>query len=369
MAVRALALLTACGALALAPAAALANPPVITAKLFGTAGQGGWFTSDVTVNWEILPPGFTSSGCDAVLLDTESKGTPITCHAKNADGESQSTAIVKIDKTAPQSLTAAPARPPDRDGWYVQPLTVAFSGTDPISGVSSCTTGTYAGPDASGPSVSGTCRDNAGNVSSPLPFAFRYDSTPPAVAALTSQPGDASATLSWTPSADTTRVQLTRSPGVDGAPSTAMYTGSERSFSDSKLTNGVDYRYTLTAFDDAGNSSNANTVATPVAPPVVTLASKTANRRLSKPPELRWRLIRGATYYNVQVFRGKHKILSAWPRKPRMHVRTSWLYRGKRQRLLAGHYTWYVWAGYGHLGARRYGHLLGRNAFVIVAQQ
>ena len=75
MATRTLGLLAACGALAL-PATALANPPVITAKLFGTAGQGGWFTSDVTVNWEITPPGYTSSGCDAVTIDTETKGVP-----------------------------------------------------------------------------------------------------------------------------------------------------------------------------------------------------------------------------------------------------------------------------------------------------
>ncbi len=49
-----------------------------------------------------------------------------------------------------------------------------------------------------------------------------------------------------------------------------------------------------------------------------------------------------------------------------MGVRTSWLYRGKRQRLAPGHYTWYVWPGFGHLGARRYGRLLGKNQFVIV---
>ena len=366
--VRSLLLLT-FGALLLPAATAPANPPVITAKLFGTAGQNGWFTSDVTVNWEILPPGYTSSGCDAITVDTESKGTPVTCHAHNADGDSQSTAVVRIDKTPPQSLTAAPERPADRSDWYVKPLTIAYSGTDPISGLSSCTPRTYAGPDSGTATASGTCRDVAGNVSVPFAFSFRYDATPPAAAALTSQPGNADATLSWTPSPDTTRVQLTRSPGVGGAPTTVMYTGGERSFSDFKLTNGVDYRYTLTAFDDAGNASDASTVVTPQAPPILKLTSKTTNRRLSNPPQLRWRAIRGAGYYNVQIFRGKRKILSAWPRKARMGVRSSWLYRGKRERLIAGHYTWYVWPGYGNVGARRYGHMIGRNRFVIVAAQ
>ncbi len=370
MTLRALGLLfTACGSLALSPALAAANPPVITAKLFGTAGQAGWFTSNVTLNWEILPPGYTSSGCDAIAIEAESKGTPVTCHATNADGDSQSTAIVKIDKAAPHSLSATPSRPPDRNGWYVRPLTVAFSGVDPTSGISSCTTAGFAGPDSGTASVPGTCRDTAGNVSPPLQFALRYDATPPAAAALTSQAGDAGATVTWTPSPDTTRVQLTRSPGVGGAPSTAMYTGTERSFSDSKLVNGIDYRYTLTAFDDAGNTTDASTVATPAAPPVVTLASKTTNTRLSKPPELRWKTIKGARYYNVQIFRGERKILSAWPRRARMRVHRSWLYRGKRRQLVAGRYRWYVWAGYGRLGARRYGSLLGRNQFVIVEQR
>jgi len=368
MAARATGLLAACAALAL-PATALASPPVITAKLFGTAGQGGWFTSDVIVNWDIQPPGYTSSGCDAVTVDTESKGVPITCHAKIGDEESQSTAVVKIDKSPPQPVTAAADRPPDRNGWYVRPVTIRFAGSDATSGVSSCTAATYAGPDAAGASVSGTCLDNAGTASAPLPFVLRYDATPPQAAAVVAQPGDASATLSWTPSPDTTQVQLTRSPGVGGAPSTVIYTGTEQSFSDSKLTNGVDYRYTLTALDDAGNSTDSGTVVTPAAPPVVTLAAKRTNQRLSKPPQLRWKVIKGARYYNVQIFRGKHKVLSAWPRKARLRVHSSWLYRGRRQHLVAGHYRWYVWAGYGRLGARRYGHLLGRNQFVIVRQQ
>ncbi len=361
-------LLVICGALAFAPGAA-ASPPVISPVIDGAQSRpgSGWYTSPVSVKW-VVQGDQTSSGCDTTRLDTETKGTSITCRASNGDGDSQSTAVVKIDMTAPQSLSAGADRLPDRNGWYVQPLTVSYSGSDAVSGIGSCTTATYAGPDAATASVSGTCTDLAGNVSAPLPFSFRYDATPPAPAALISQPGDASATLSWTPSPDTIRVQLVRSPGVGGAPSTVVYTGTERSFNDSKLTNGIEYHYTLTAFDDAGNSSDVGTVVTPAAPPILKLASTTTNHRLSKPPQLRWRVIRGARYYNVQIFRGKRKILSAWPRRARMSVRTSWLYRGKRQHLAPGHYTWYVWPGFGHLGARRYGRLLGKNGFVIVKQ-
>ncbi len=73
--------------------------------------------------------------------------------------------------------------------------------------------------------------------------------------------------------------------------------------------------------------------------------------------------MKGASYYNVQVFRGKRKILSTWPTKPRLRLRTRWHYGGQVQRLTAGTYRWYVWPGYGPRGRHRYGKLLGRRTF------
>ena len=46
-------------------------------------------------------------------------------------------------------------------------VAVAFSGTDGLSGVDSCATVTYSGPDNAAASVPGTCTDKAGNVSAP----------------------------------------------------------------------------------------------------------------------------------------------------------------------------------------------------------
>ena len=83
--------------------------------------------------------------------------------------------------------------------------------------------------------------------------------------------------------------------------------------------------------------------------------------KLSKPPLLRWKAIKGARYYNVQLFRrGKHKLLSSWPTKAHLQLRSSWTYRGHRHRLVAGRYRWYVWPGYGPRSRRHYGKLLGR---------
>ena len=68
---------------------------------------------------------------------------------------------------------------------------MTFSGTDPTSGIASCTKTTYSGPDSGGTTVSGTCTDNAGNVSAPSTFNLKYDATPPSVNASPARAPDA----------------------------------------------------------------------------------------------------------------------------------------------------------------------------------
>ena len=55
---------------------------------------------------------------------------------------------------------------------------------DAISGIDSCTTTPYSGPDNGSASLSGTCTDLAGNSSSSVAFNFKYDATPPIIAVL-----------------------------------------------------------------------------------------------------------------------------------------------------------------------------------------
>ena len=94
----------------------------------------------------------------------------------------------KYDATAP-AATTIPARQPDVNGWYNQPLSVAFSGSDAPSGLRPARRRSTTGPDSGTALVSGTCRDRAGNgalASQPL----KYDGTAPA-AARSSRPADA----------------------------------------------------------------------------------------------------------------------------------------------------------------------------------
>jgi hypothetical protein len=61
---------------------------------------------------------------------------------------------------------------------------------------------------------------------------------------------------------------------------------------------------------------------------------------------LRWRSDRGASYYNVQLFRAGRKVLSVWPRTPAYVI--------PARRLLAGKLTVLVWSGRGAMAQARY---------------
>jgi hypothetical protein len=172
------ALTMALSAPAVAPGAVELPAPAIS----GTAGDNGWFVSDVSVKW--APANETStSGCETQLLAADTAGTAITCTASAGTGDVVSrTVTVHIDRTPPTALLATPARPPDAGQRYTAPLPITWSATDATSGIAACTSLTYAGPDGPAVAPAGTCRDHAGNVSAPLAFALTYDTSPPAPA-------------------------------------------------------------------------------------------------------------------------------------------------------------------------------------------
>jgi hypothetical protein len=69
-------------------------------------------------------------------------------------------------------------------------VSFTFTGDDGASGVASCTSGTYSGPDGGDISVSGSCTDNAGNAGS-TSLKIKYDATAPAVTGTPSRKPDA----------------------------------------------------------------------------------------------------------------------------------------------------------------------------------
>jgi hypothetical protein len=322
----------------------------------GTLGANGWYVSNVSVNWVIDPPPLSSMGCDAFTLTADTKGTSRTCSATWSDGTASRTVTIRIDKTAP-TVHPVPARPPDANGWYNHPVPVSFAGSDATSGIAKCSSITYSGPDNGNASVPGTCTDVAGNVGSAT-YGFSYDATPPTLGKLTAKHGNRSVLLAWRSSPDVAVVQLTRSKGSGG--NKTIYRGTAGAFRDKGLRPGAKYRYTVTAFDAAGNSAAQTLTVTATG----RLVNPAPGDHLSVPPRLAWLPVKGATYYNVQLIRGK-LILSAWPRHPYLQLSRSWVYKGHRYRFGRGVYRWYVWPGFGFLSQGHYGRLLGASSFAF----
>ncbi len=221
---------------------------------------------------------------------------------------------------------------------------------------------TYGGPATPGTALAGSCTDNAGKVASAsLPLS--YDATPPALAA-SSQPADGSVHLTWQASAGPAPlqwVQVARDPGVAPSAASLLYQGGGNSYQDKRVRNGTRYTYTITAMDQAGNVAQE----TVTAKPGMRLLAPAAGASLSAPPALSWTAIPKASYYNVQLFKGKTKVLSAWPTKAGLHLKRTWRFGGHRHRLARGTYRWYVWPGFGSRKAAHYGHVVGTATFVI----
>jgi hypothetical protein len=260
------------------------------------------------------------------------------------------TFALRYDSTPPSITGGTPDRAPDANGWYNHSLLVTFAGTDAASGIAACDAPAYDKPDAAAATLTGQCRDNAGNVSAPASFAFKFDSTPPKLTDLALSSLDRTVGMTWKLSTDVARLQIVRIGGGSKAAVT-VYTGKrETAFSDRKVRNGKRYSYVLTAFDAAGNAATLKGLATPSSP----LLAPRATSRVRGGTTLRWRAVPKASYYNVQVWLDGKKRLTLWLAVPSLRLTN----------LPAGNYTWFVWPGVGPRSQHRYGALLGKSTFV-----
>jgi hypothetical protein len=352
-------------ALGAAPKSWASAAPIVTfACTPAPADCTGWYRSNVTVRWSVDLSAIKTVGCNTDTISTDTQGKLESCYAENVDGQSTRVDIkIRLDRTRPTVTGAVPDRPADANGWYNHPLSIRFQGTDPTSGVAACSTSTYAGPASAAASVSGTCRDNAGNTSPPAAYTFKYDATPPAVRASSSALNRA-VVVRWTLSRNTKRVLIHRArvSGKRTPPELGrrVYVGLGKAFRDGRLRNGVTYVYTVVAVSQAGLASSAKVAATPTP-----LFNPPRGARVHKPPLLRWARVPRATYYNVQLRRDGKKILSTWPRRSEVQLHWRWRFAGRRYRLSAGGYRWYVWPGFGAQAAVDYGPLLGGSSFTV----
>ena len=336
--------------------------PSAAASLGRVPDSNGWYAQPVSVSFV---GGDTTSGiasCVAPLTYSgpDAGAASVTGECKDVAGNSApASATLRYDSTPP-SAVATPARSPDSDGWYSRPLSVSFTGTDSVSGVASCTSPvTYARPDRADAKVAGACRDEAGNLSTSAGVVFKFDSTPPSVPKVALVAGDGGVTLTWPDSQDTTRyVVLRRRDGTSTSPS-ILWRGTVARFVDRAVKNGTRYRYVVRAIDQAGNTAAKEVAATPLVP-VFAPAAGSVTR---VPPLVRW-ADKEARFYNVQVFRGRKKLLSLWPSHAPLRLPRTWVHAGVRRTLEAGTYRIFVWPAFGTQAHPRYGKLLGQTSFV-----
>ncbi len=418
------------------PAAAAPGPP--SAACNG-GGCGGWFRGGVTVTWSYDPAGVTAaSGCGPAAVTEDTGGATFTCTVTYGGPFYGNSVTVRKD-SSPPSVNATTSRDPDGNGWYTKPVSFGFSGDGGPSGIASCTSGTYGGPDGGAVTISGTCTDGAGNSAS-TSFSIKYDATAPEVAAAAERPPDAEGgwynhpvkvtftgkdggsgiaectqpvtyggpdaspakvvgqcrdaaghlsaastlelkydgtkpappsvksahrgtaiSLSWTRPADVVRSEVLRAPGPKGKKPAVVFTGTKNTLVDGKIAPGTRYWYEVRLYDQAGNVSSSTVNLRPAAG----IFSPTQGAVVKKPPRIEWSAVKKARFYNVQLWRGRSKVLTRWPTKTRFALPSAWTFSGKRQRLADGRYRLFVWPAFGTPKKPGYGKLVGQVSFVV----
>jgi hypothetical protein len=167
-------------------------------------------------------------------------------------------------------------------------------------------------------------------------------------------------TVKWRRSGGTTSTVI-RAPGRGRAKVSVVYHGPASSYRDTTAKKGVVYHYTVATTDEAGNDARVK-VKTGA---LQSLYAPAQGSRVRAGDALMWPKAKGANYYNVQLFRGGHKVLTAWPVAARFKLAPTWRFAGHRETLARGTYKWYVWPGHGARAAARYGPLLVGSTFVV----
>jgi hypothetical protein len=145
-------------------------------------------------------------------------------------------------------------------------------------------------------------------------------------------------------------------------PRKLLYTGKAQTYTDRHFKNGQYYRYLVVSYDHAKNASGGKPA---LVRPSALLVAPRPGSAVRKAPTFRWAGVRGAAFYNIQLWKNGEKILSRWPGKARQVLSRGWRYRGRRYSLSHGVYVWYVWPGFGPRTQARYGQLLGYASFRV----
>ena len=142
--------------------------------------DGVWTNSDVTVTFDCADQGGSGlASCTApVTKTTEGEGQLVVGIATdNAGNSASNTAVVSIDKTKP-TIAAEVDRKPNAAGWYDDDVTVTYTASDGLSGVSGTPANDVLG-EGKNQSASATVTDAAGNTATAGVTGINVDKTDP----------------------------------------------------------------------------------------------------------------------------------------------------------------------------------------------
>ena len=159
-------------------------PPTITPQVNGTQGANGWFTSDVTVTWDVQSDPRagtpTTVGCGPTTITTDTFGTPVICTATNPTGESSTSSIFIRRDATPPTFTATRLTPAPASGWTNQDVIVHFQATDSLSGIGgNATADVRLTREGANQTAMYWFYDRAGNVVQATLGGINIDKTPP----------------------------------------------------------------------------------------------------------------------------------------------------------------------------------------------
>lgn len=249
------------------------------------------------------------------------------------------------------------------NGWYRSDVTVRWDLSDPTGITSSDGCGPRTLKDETPGTTFRCTATNRANISRTVSVTVKIDKTPPVLALVTVESGDGADRIAWRSSSDADVAVVKRvARGAATRVAARVFSGPGRSFTDHGIRNGREYWYAVRSYDQAGNPSRQ--VSVHALPKVLVLERLPYVPRAAAIPVLRWRPVRGAGYYHVQLFRRGERILAAWPKTPQLPLESSWTWDGRRHRLAPGSYRWYVWSGFGPRSTARY-FRLGTAAFTV----
>jgi hypothetical protein len=340
------------------------SPPSVSVSPSRGPDSDGWYTKPVAFS---VTGDDGASGVSSCTSGTYSgpDGTDARLSGSctdNAGNTGSGSTSIRYDATPPK-VAAAPARAPDANGWYNHPVQVAFAGTDAGSGVKECSPPVdYKGPDASPARLVGQCRDVAGNLSDPVAFELRYDASPPARPKVSLAATAGSVRLSWTASKDAVLAEVVRAPGVRGSKPATVFRGKGRRFVDIRAKGNVRYWYEVRLYDQAGNRSASTVNRRPLRGVFAPVEGAVVR---GVPPVVEWASVSKARFYNLQLWRGRAKVLTTWLTTTRFQVPRTWTYQRKRRSLASGRYRVFVFPAFGTAANPRFGELVGQVGLVV----